>query len=74
MMCIRIEFYNEPNIVNVIKSITLRWVGHVVRMDQNEIPKKILWTNPGGQRGSGRKKSRWIDGVNEDARKMGCKN
>ena len=38
------------------------------------LPKKILWTNPGGQRGRGRPKSRWIDGVEEDARKLGCRN
>ena len=35
---------------------------------------KILWTNPGGQRGRGRPKSRWIDGVEENARKLGCRN
>jgi len=43
-------------------------------MDTNELPKKILWTNPGGKRGLGRPKSRWIDGVEEDARKLGCRN
>ena len=29
--------YNEPNIVNVIKSSRLRWAGHIVRMGENEI-------------------------------------
>jgi hypothetical protein len=43
------ELYKEPNAVNVIKSITLRWRGHVVRMVENELPKRILWINPGGQ-------------------------
>jgi len=42
------ELYNEPNIVNVIKSSRLRWVGH-----ENELPNKILWANPGGQQGRG---------------------
>jgi len=60
--------------VKVIESSRLRWAGHVVRMDDNELPRKILWTNPGGQRGSGRPKSRWIDGVQEDTRKLGCRN
>jgi len=46
------ELYIEPNIVNVMRSSRLRWVGHVVRMDEDELPKKI-WTNPGGQRGLG---------------------
>jgi hypothetical protein len=43
------ELYNEPNITNIIKYSRLRWVGHVVRMDETELPKKISWTNPGGQ-------------------------
>jgi hypothetical protein len=43
-------------------------------MDDNELPNKILWTNPGGQRGCGRPKSRWIDEVEKDARKVGCRN
>jgi len=45
-----------------------------VRMDENGLPKNILRTNPGVQRGRGRPKSRWTDGVEEDARKMGCRN
>ena len=44
-----------------------------MRMDENELPKK-MWTIPGGQRGRGRPKSRWINGVEEDARKLGCRN
>ena len=36
------ELYSEPNTVKVIKSSRLRWAGHVVRMDDNELPKKIL--------------------------------
>ena len=43
-------------------------------MDKNELPKKILWTNPGGQWECGQPKSKWIDGVEEDARKLGCRN
>ena len=32
------EFYNEPNIVGIIKSSRLRWEGRVVQMDENECP------------------------------------
>ena len=45
-----------------------------MRMDENELPIKILWTSPEGQRGRGRPKSGWIDGVEEDARKLDCRN
>jgi hypothetical protein len=31
------ELYNEPHTVKVIKPSRLRWAGHVVRMDDNEI-------------------------------------
>ena len=34
------ELYNEPNITTVIKSSRLRRAGHVVQMDENELPKK----------------------------------
>jgi len=32
------KFYNEENIVNIIKSSRLRWEVRVVRMDENEYP------------------------------------
>ena len=64
------ELYNNSNVVKVIKASRLKWAGHVVRMDDNELAKKILWTNPSGQRGRGRPKSKWIDGVEEDTRKL----
>ena len=38
------------------------------------LPKQRLWTNPAGQQGHGQLKSRWIDRVEEDARKLGCRN
>lgn len=68
------EPYNEPNTVTVIKSSRLKWAGHVVRMHDNELPKKILWTNRGGQRERKRPNSRWTDEVQEDARNLGCRN
>jgi len=42
-------------------------------MDEKELPKKVLWTNPGGERGRGLLQSVWIDGLEEDARKLGCR-
>jgi len=31
------ELYNEPNTVKVRKSIRMRWAGHVVRMDDEDV-------------------------------------
>ena len=33
------ELYNEPNVVYMIQSSRKRWAGHVVPMDENELPK-----------------------------------
>ena len=43
-------------------------------LHENELPKKILRTNPGGKRERGRHISRWIDVVEKEARKLGCRN
>jgi len=49
-------------------------VGHGVQMDENELPKEILWTNPG------RQKRTWLTIIKMDcwdrgdARKLGCRN
>jgi hypothetical protein len=32
------DFYSEPNIINIINSSTLRWAGHVTRIEENELP------------------------------------
>jgi hypothetical protein len=45
-----IDWLYKTNIINEIKSSSLRWADHVVWMDDNELPKMILWTNPGRQR------------------------
>ena len=57
------KVYSDPNIINIMKPSTLRWAGHVVRMEDNELPTELLRTNPGVQRGRDRPKSRWIDGL-----------
>ena len=38
------------------------------------ISNDAIWTIPGGQQGRGRLNSRWIDGVESGASKLGCRN
>ena len=44
------SLYRSPNIVRVIKSIRLRWAGHVVRMEESRSAFKILTGKPTGKR------------------------
>ncbi|KAJ4430435.1 hypothetical protein ANN_22651 [Periplaneta americana] len=71
---------NEPSgslkaiyIVAEIKARRLEWLGHVIRMNDQRIPKKILNTKPEGRRNIGRQKLRWLDGVEDDLRTLGVR-
>jgi hypothetical protein len=40
----------KPNIVTTIKERRLEWAGHVVRMSDNRIVKKVFLGKPDGRR------------------------
>ena len=57
-----IDLYTETgsrSIVAEIKRRRLRWLGHVLRMDENRIPKIALRWTPPGKRKRGRPKTTW---------------
>ncbi|KAJ4432215.1 hypothetical protein ANN_20831 [Periplaneta americana] len=45
-----------------------------LRKEEAEIPKRVMLTQPDGTRRKGRPRSRWIDGVDGDARALGVRN
>ena len=64
------NLYSEPNIVNIIKVGRLRWIGHIMRMQEDNATRRLLRPDEGRRRG--RPKLRWMDGIEEDLRKLGC--
>jgi len=70
--CDNVKLHNKTNIVSAIKCSRLRWAGHVVRMDKNELPKKIV-DKPWKSTKTSRPKSRWIDGVEDRRKELGCR-
>ena len=46
-------------------------VGHVPRMEENRIPKRVLYMNLGTTRVRGRPRNRWEDEVREGGRIVG---
>ena len=49
----------------------LRWFGHVQRMEESRIPKRVLYMNLGTTKLRGRPRNRWQDVVREDGRIVG---
>ena len=61
------SLYNEPNIVEDIKIRRLEWAGHIIRMEKERIPKKVLNGNFHTTRPVGRPRNRRADVVQRDA-------
>ena len=66
-----IFLYRSPNIVRVIKSRRLRWVGHVARMEEDRSAFKILTGKPTGKRPLGRPRRRWENTTRMDLEEIG---
>ena len=62
--------YRSPNIVRVIKSRILRWVGHVAIMEEGRSAFKILTGTPAGRRPLGRSRRRLGDNARMDLKEI----
>jgi hypothetical protein len=65
------DLYSSPNIVRAIKSLRLRWAGHVARMGRGEVI-QVLVGKPEGKRPLGRTRRRWEDNIKMDVQEVGC--
>jgi len=68
---ITMKVLKKPTITETIRLNRLRWFGHVQRMEENRIPKRVLYMNLGTRRLRGRPRNRWEDEVREDGRIVG---
>ena len=66
------ELIKHRNIINYVKAQRLSWFGHINRMPETSIVKKIYKWKPFTRRPAGRSKSRWEDDVRNDLKKMKC--
>jgi len=64
------DLYCSPNIVRVIKSRRIRWVGHVARMGEERVLYRVLVGKPEGKRPMGRPRRRWVDNIRIDLQEV----
>src|SRR5215469_4068223 len=65
------DLYSLPNIVPVIKSRRMRWVGHVARMSEGRGVHRVLVGKPEGKRPMGRPRRRSEDNIKMDLQEVG---
>jgi hypothetical protein len=65
--------YKSQDIVTAVKIRRLEWFGHVIRINEARIVKKIFEEKLKERRGRGRPRLRWINDVEEDLRMLGVK-
>jgi len=67
------DLYCSPNIVRVIKSRRMKWVGHVARMGERRgIYRVVLVRKPDGKKQIGRLRLRWEDNIKTDLHEVRC--
>jgi hypothetical protein len=65
------DLYSLPNIVRVVKSRRMRWVGHVTRMGEGRGVHRVLVGKPEGKRPLERPRHRWEDNIKMDLQVVG---
>ena len=65
------DLYSSPNIVWVIKSRRMRWVGHVARMGEEKGAYRVLVGKPEGKKPLERPRRRWVN-IRMDLQEVGC--
>jgi hypothetical protein len=67
------DLFKEPKLSITIRNGRLRWAGHVRRMNEEALPRRIMYVTPIGQRKTGRPKARWREEVGKVARMLGIR-
>jgi len=57
------DLHSLPNIVRVMKSIKMKWLGHVARIGESRDVCRILVRKPEGKVPLGRPRRRWEDNI-----------
>jgi len=65
------EMSKGENIAKWIKGQRIRWLGHLVRIEEDRMPRKIFTQELEGTRRRGRPRKRWKEKVERDLQVLG---
>ena len=65
------DLYSLPNIVRVVKSSRMKWVGHVACMGEGRGVQRVLVGKPEGKRPLGIPRHSWDDNIKMDLQEVG---
>jgi hypothetical protein len=63
----------KKDTVRFVKARRISWIGHVERMEDSRMPKRVMREIIYTRRKGGRPKVRWLDDVQEDYKRWGMK-
>jgi len=67
------EMSKGENIVKWIKGRRISWLGHLERMEEDRMPKKVFTEELEGMRRRGRPRERWKEEVERDLQVLGVR-
>jgi hypothetical protein len=67
------EMSKGENVVKWIKGYRISWLGHLERIEEDRMPKKIFAQELEGTRRRGRPRKRWKEEVERDLQVMGVR-
>jgi hypothetical protein len=67
------DLTKNTDIVRYVKSKRMAWLGHLMRMEVERIPKTVLEWKPMGRRNRGRPRKMWIEDIEKDIQIMGIR-
>jgi hypothetical protein len=65
------NMYSSPSIIRMIKSMRMRWAGHVARMGEKRNAYRVMTRKPKKKRPLGRPRRRWVDNIKMDLSEIG---
>jgi len=65
------DLYSLPNIVWLVKSRRIRWVGHVAHMGEGSGMHRVRVGKPEGKRPLGRPRHRWEENIRMNLQEVG---